>query len=208
MITNVIMDKKLKILAASDLHGDSKQFISLAERAEKENVDLVVLCGDLTSHLETNNIIKPFKDRGKRVLLVPGNHDGLVVGDMLADLYNVKNLHGKYAKYSHVGLFGCGVANVGIDALSDNETFEVLKKGFYYVKDSEKKIMVTHVHPQGTIVDKMFPNWGSKGVRKAIDTFKPDLVLCGHVHEAEGVEDLIGNTKVLNVGRKGKIIEI
>ena len=68
--------------------------------------------------------------------------------------------------------------------------------------------MVTHIHPEGTIVDKMFPKWSSKGVRKAIDLLKPDLLLCGHVHEAEGVEDLIGNTKVINVGRNGKIIEI
>ena len=110
--------KKLRILAASDIHGDSNQFLKLAEKADKENVDLVVLCGDLTSPLETKNIIKPFKDRGKKVLLVPGNHDGLVLGDFLADLYNVKNLHGKYAKYYHVGFFGCGVANVGLDALS------------------------------------------------------------------------------------------
>ncbi|MBS3152700.1 metallophosphoesterase family protein [Candidatus Woesearchaeota archaeon] len=210
MVTNIIMEnkKKLKILAASDLHGDSFQVMKLADRAEKENVDLVVLCGDITSPLETKNIIKPFKDKGKKVLLVPGNHDGLALGDFLADLYNVKNLHGKYAKYYHVGFFGCGGANVGLDALSDEETFEVLKKGFYYVKGSEKRIMVTHVHPEGTIVDKMFPRWGSKGVRKAIDILKPDLLLCGHVHEAEGVEDLIGNTKVVNVGRNGKIIEI
>ncbi len=209
-MNSLIMEgkKKLKILAASDLHGDSNQFIKLAERAEKENVDLVVLCGDLTSPLETKNIIKPFKDRGKKVLLVPGNHDGLVLGDLLADMYDVKNLHGKSASYSGVGFFGCGAANVGIDALSDEEAFEVLKCGFYYIKNNEKKIMVTHVHPEGTIVDKMFPNWGSKGVAKAVEMFKPDLLLCGHVHEAEGVEDLIGKTKVVNVGRNGKIIEI
>jgi len=200
--------KKLKVLAASDLHGDSREVMRLAERAEKENVDLVVLCGDLTSPLETQNIIKPFKDKGKRVLLVTGNHESLFVGDLLADIYNVKNLHGKYAKYYDVGFFGCGAANVGIDALSDSEAFDILKKGFYYVKDSGKKIMVTHVHPSGTIVDKMFPNWGSKGVKKAVDILQPDLLLCGHVHEAAGVEDLIGKTKVINVGRKGKIIEI
>ena len=86
MISNIIMDKKLRILAASDLHGDSSQVFKLAEMAERENVDLVVLCGDITSPLETKNIIKPFKDKGKKVLLVPGNHDGLVLGDLLADL--------------------------------------------------------------------------------------------------------------------------
>ena len=202
-------DKKtLKILAASDFHGDSTQIKKLAEQAEKEHIDLVVLCGDLTSPLQTDNIIKPFKDKGKRVLLVPGNHDGFALGDFLADFYGVKNLHGKYASYYNIGFFGCGGANVGLDALSDQETFDTLKKGFSSIKDSKTKIMITHVHPSGTIVDRMFPRWGSDGVKKAIDTFKPDIVLCGHVHEAEGVEDIIGNTKVFNVGRHGKIIEV
>ncbi len=207
MITK-IMNKKLRILAASDLHGDSNQARKLADRAEKENVDLVVLCGDITSHIPTKNIIKPFIDKGKRVLLVPGNHDGLALADFLADFYNVKNIHGKYAKYYHVGLFGCSAANIGLDSLSENEIFNVLKRGFSYVKDSEKKIMVTHVHPTGTIVERITPNFGSSGLRRAVEELKPDLLLCGHIHEAEGAEDLIGKTRVLNVGRNGKIIEV
>ncbi len=202
------MEKKLKILAASDIHGDSTQFAFLADKAEKYNVDLVVLCGDLTSHSGSTNLIKPFKDKGKRVLLVTGNHDGLAMGDFLAEVYDVKNLHSTFAKYNHVGFFGCGGANVGLDALNDRDCFDVLKNGFYSIKDCEKKIMVTHVHPKGTIVDRIVPNIGSSGVRNAIEFLKPDLLLCGHVHEAEGAEDFIGKTKIFNVGRNGKIIEI
>ena len=52
----------------------------------------------------------------------------------------------------------------------------------------------------------IFP--GSEGVKKAIDTFKPDFLLCSHVHEAEGIEEKIGKTTVINVGKKGKIIEV
>ena len=71
------------------------------------------------------------------------------------------------------------------------------------------KIMVTHVHPSDSKIEKFsqfFP--GSTGIKKAIDRFKPDILLCGHVHEAEGIEEMIGTTRVINVGRKGKIIEI
>ena len=46
------------------------------------------------------------------------------------------------------------------------------------------------------------------GVKKAIDRFKPDILLCSHVHEAEGIEEKIGSTTVINVGKKGKIIEL
>ena len=200
--------ERFRILAASDLHGDSFQASYLANKAVRENADLVVLCGDLTNPLQTKGLIKPFLDHKKRVLLVPGNHDGLFVGDFLSELYGVKNLHNGFVSYGGIGFFGCGVANVGIDALSDVEAFDILKNGFNAVNQCHKKIMVTHVHPHGTIVDKMVPGLGSLGVRKAIDILQPDLLLCGHMHEAEGVEDSIGKTKIHNVGRNGKIIDV
>ena len=201
------MDKKLKILAASDIHGDSRQFKKLAQKAEDENVDLVVLCGDLTSQLQTKDIIKPFKDKGKKVLLVHGNHDGLVLGQFLSDFYKVKNLHAQHSIYYDVGFFGCGGANVGLDAMSEEEIFSTLKNGFRYVKNIKKKIAVTHVHPDGTIVEKIAPGFGSLGLKNFIEKYQPDFVLCGHVHEAAGIEDFIGKTKVINVGRNGKILE-
>jgi len=49
---------------------------------------------------------------------------------------------------------------------------------------------------------------GSEGVKKAIDLLKPDIAICGHVHEAEGIEERIGSTKLINVGKSGKIIEL
>jgi len=49
---------------------------------------------------------------------------------------------------------------------------------------------------------------GSSGLKKAIDKIKPDIVVCGHVHEAEGIEEKIGNTTIINAGKKGTIIEL
>ena len=44
-------------------------------------------------------------------------------------------------------------------------------------------------------------------LKNFIEKYQPDFVLCGHVHEAAGIEDFIGKTKVINVGRNGKILE-
>jgi len=201
---------KLKILASGDIHGDTGLAEKLAERAKKENVDLVILCGDLTmGEKSTSNIIGPFVKRNKKVILIPGNHETVATADFLAELYGVKNLHGYSVKYKDVGLFGCGGANIGLFQLGEKEIFNLLKKGFDKIRYLDKKIMVTHVHPSGTKMEKFtkfFP--GSEGVKKAIDTFKPDILLCSHVHEAEGIEEKIGKTRVINVGRKGKIIEL
>ncbi|MEK6808424.1 MAG: metallophosphoesterase, partial [Nanoarchaeota archaeon] len=118
------VEKHLKILAAGDIHGDQSLVYKLAERAEKENVDLVVLCGDLTYHEQsTENIIGPFVKKKKKVLIIPGNHETLATADFLAELYGVKNIHGYSVKYSDVGLFGCGGANIGLFQLEEGEIY-------------------------------------------------------------------------------------
>ena len=202
--------KKMKILASGDIHGDKRLAERLAQRAEKEKVDLVVLCGDLTQFdQDTSGIIGPFVKRKQKVVLIPGNHETLATADFLAQQYGATNLHGYSIKSGDVGLFGCGGANIGINQLTEKEIYDILKKGNDYLKDSRKRIMVTHVHPTGTAMEKFtqfFP--GSKGVKKAVDTFKPDILLCSHVHEAEGIEEMVGKTKVINVGKEGKIIEL
>jgi Icc-related predicted phosphoesterase len=37
---------------------------------------------------------------------------------------------------------------------------------------------------------------------------QPDLHLCGHIHEAEGMEQKMGKTRVISLGKKGKIINL
>ncbi len=202
----------LRILAAGDIHGDTRLATQLAKKATKEKADLVVLCGDLTfAETSLKNIVGPFVKAHKKVLLIPGNHETLATVNFLAELYgpDVKNLHGYSLKTGDVGIFGCGGANIGLFRLQEKEIYGLLKKGFSRIKEAKKKIMVTHVHPSGTLMEKLttiFP--GSTGVRKAITQLKPDIALCSHVHEAEGIEERIGKTRVINVGRKGKIIEI
>ena len=199
----------MKILATGDIHGDISLARKLADKAEKEDVDLVVLCGDLTyGEMSTQGIIGPFKEKGKQVVLIPGNHETIATADFLAQQYDAVNLHGYSIKSGDVGLFGAGGANIGLFQLSEEEIYDLLKKSHEKIKDLKTKIMVTHVHPAESKMEKFtqfFP--GSKGIKKAIDAFKPDILLCSHVHEAEGIEEKIGNTKVINVGKKGKIIE-
>ena len=201
----------MKILAAGDIHGDQRLAKRLAERAEKENVDLVILTGDITQFDNSpDGIIGKFKEKGKKVLIIPGNHDSFATIDFLAEMYGVKNIHGYSVKYEDVGIFGCGGANVGpFSKMEEGEIVDMLKQGFEKVKYLKKKIMVTHVHPSETLMEKMstfIP--GSPGVKKAVEQFKPDILLCSHIHEAEGIEEMIGDTQVINVGKAGKIIEI
>ncbi len=200
----------MKILAAGDLHGDIGQARNLANLAKKEKVDLVILSGDLTlADSNTKGLLGPFKEKNQKVIIIPGNHESIATTDSLAEIYGAINLHGYSIIYNKIGLFGCGSANIGLFQLEEQEIYDLLKKSHDKIKSQEKKIMITHVHPDKTLMSKLseiVP--GSEAVTKAIKSFKPDIAICSHVHEAEGIEEQIGNTRVINVGKSGKIIEI
>jgi len=199
-------NKKFKILAAGDFHGDSDVTKRLAEQAEKENVDLVILTGDITGLVETDNILKPFIDKKKKVVFVPGNWETSETADFLTKLYGVKNVGEHYVRYGDVGIFGVGSPDWTFN-IDNKKTFNKLKKDFEKIKDLEKKIMVSHLHASGT-KSEFSGIAGSKEIRRAIEEFQPDLFLSGHIHEGEGLQEMIGKTRVLNVGRKGRIVEI
>ncbi|MFC1754113.1 metallophosphoesterase [Thermoproteota archaeon] len=204
------LKEKLKILAVSDLHGDQRTVKRLAEKAEKENVDLVFICGDFIAHDdEFTNMVGPFLKKNKKVFLLAGNHETPEEVQFIADVYDVKTLHGYSAVYKNVGIFGSGGVDIGMKGIPDKEIFSNLKKSFAKVKELPKKVMVTHVHPSGTKMQHMTQFFApSPAVRKAVDEFQPDILICGHVHEAAGLEEQIGKTKVINVSKNGKIIEI
>jgi len=174
---------KLRILAAADLHGDSRTALRLAEKAESEGVDLVVLCGDITGFIESKGLIKPFKDRNQKLLILPGNWDSVGTADFLASFYGVKNIHGYSAVYKGVGFFGAGGADMGPIPSSDKEIRDTLKKAHDGLRGIEKKVMLTHMHPSGSKSE--FSGFeGSQAIRDAVEKFKPEVLLHGHIHEA------------------------
>ena len=200
----------LKVFACGCLHGDTDLVDRAISRIEQEGIDLIVLCGDFVNpHNEEMALFKPFLDTGKPVVFVNGNHDSFALSHFLTEKYKVKHLHGKGVRYKHVGLFGCSGANVGVEQLTDEQFLTYLENGHHDIAYLGKKIMVTHVPPAGTLMDKMSPFVScSLGVRKALDQLQPDIVLCAHVHEAAGMEFQVGHTRVLNVCKEGKVFEI
>ena len=202
----------MKILAASDIHGDKSALENLVKKAKKENVDLVVLCGDMTLFEDDlTGIVGPFKELNKKIIMIPGNHENFSSVEYLAKQYGpgVYNLHGRSIKfYNDIGIFGVGGADVGFFDVTEKEIDKLLKKAHKPIKDAKHRIMITHIPPFGTKIDALWQHVGSKEVRKKIEELNPDLVLCGHIHETAGKKEKIGDTTVINVGKDGVIIDI
>ena len=201
----------MRIFACSDLHGDAKLVESLVSKLRNENIDVVVIAGDLSfaeSGLE--GIVGPFKEVAPTIILIPGNHETPATIDFLCEKYkpNVFNLHGRALRIGDVGFFGLGLASIGLFNVFDEEAFELLSNAFEPIKDAEKKVLVTHEPPYGTKLDFIGWHTGSRAIREIIEKTQPDVCICGHIHETFGKQDKIGKTLCLNVGRKGVIIEL
>ena len=146
-----------------------------------------------------------------RVIILPGNHETFATVEFLAKQYapGVYNLHGRsILLYDEIGIFGCGSANIGLFEMGDKEVKSTLKKAFEPIKGAKRKILITHAPPYGTKLDALWAHVGSKGVRDIIEETKPDLCLCGHIHETFGMHQKVGRTEVINVGPKGVIVNI
>ncbi|MFZ5955237.1 MAG: metallophosphoesterase family protein [Nanoarchaeota archaeon] len=197
--------KKLRILAAGDLHGNSAISEMLAKKAKENDVDLVILLGDIHGMNNSDNLIGPFKKANKKVIFVPGNWDSTFESNMIEAVYGIKNINGKYVIYEDTGIIGIGNPDFQL-YLEEESVFLKLKSNFEKVK-TKNKILVSHLHAYGTKTE--FSGFqGSLALRKAIDNFQPDFFLSAHIHEAEGIEEKIGKTKLISVGKKGRIIEI
>jgi Icc-related predicted phosphoesterase len=202
-----MVEKKLKVLAAADVHGDADRFLALAQRAERENADLVVLCGDIFGWKKTRNLIKPFKERNKAVLVIPGNHEAFAELDEFANYYGIRNLHGSSAVYGNVAFFGAGGTDLLPGFITDKDLAQVINKAHEGIAQVEKKVLLTHMHPAGSKSE--FSGFeGSLAIKEAIERFKPTLVLHGHIHEGAGLEERWGDTTIINVGREGRMLEI
>jgi hypothetical protein len=206
-MTDKTIADKLKILAFSDTHG--RDLRKMVEQAEREGVTHVFACGDWSQLDEMPPyLVSQFTKKGMKMFIQAGNHETQAMTDSLAELYGIKHLHGDGVVYNEVGFFGAGgTTQIGPHSMHDeDELFALLKQGFEKVKHAKKKVMLVHEHPADTVFEMgRFP--GSQAIKRAIDEFKPDIVLCGHIHEAAGVEQQLGGTKIINVAKHGKILE-
>lgn len=197
----------IKILGIADLH-DRLEMLELLET----NVDLIAFCGDLhngSSPERAKPVAKALANLGPPVLIVPGNMDHKDIVPQIWQGAGLKMIHSGSCRYGDYGFIGMGgmVPNNpkrrGDPARyyhSNEELYESLAKNYGAISDLRRKIVLTHQPPRGAR-DLLYNGEisGSLGLRRFIEEFQPDLLICGHIHEDRG-EASIGRTKIINVG--------
>ncbi|ALM74808.1 YfcE family phosphodiesterase [Thermococcus barophilus] len=191
----------MRIIAITDIHGNENKVKWLVEKIKDEKFDVLLIAGDITHFKGRNSAEKSLKyllELKKPVYAVMGNCDGRDVLDLLEELGT--NLHDKRIEINGIGIVGFGGSNITpfstIWEFHDDEIWESLNKNY---RDGD--ILLMHVPPYKTKVDRTFTGLhvGSKALRKFIEERQPPLVICGHIHEARGIDE-IRRTLIVNPG--------
>jgi hypothetical protein len=197
----------MKLLALADIHG---AYDKVLDALRKEHADVVLICGDLTtvgSVKEAETALLSFQSVNRNILAVAGNMDLPAHDDLLVRLG--VSINGRGRKIGDVGFFGVSAGPISPlrtpYEISEEEILRRARAGYEEVADCMVKAFVPHAPPYGTRVDIAHSgiHVGSTAVREFIEECKPDIVLCGHIHEARG-QDKIENTIIVNCGSAGR----
>lgn len=196
------------VLAFADVHGS----YSILERivASYPEFDAVLIAGDLTTAgtaLQAREGLEPLISLGKPVLAVAGNMDPAPVDEEFRSLGVSIDACGKV--YSGVGFFGVSAAPISVlrtpNEITEEEILRRAEKGWSDVTACRTRVFVPHAPPARTALDRLRDgrHVGSTAVREFIERRAPEVVVCGHIHEARGT-DRIGSTLVVNCGPAGR----
>jgi Icc-related predicted phosphoesterase len=186
----------MKILATADLHGSQYRLNILLKNVETYSPDLVIICGDITQ-FGPGEMAKNFLNQiPVTTFAIPGNIDTEEVSTAINNS-KATNIDMKRVEKNSVPF-------VGISGVNRLDLARVLTDKEPQI--DETSVVVSHVPPHG-LQDKVFLGMhsGSKELREIVNTYKPRLVLCGHIHEDPGYTKA-DNTMVVNcsMGKRGE----
>lgn len=200
----------MRIYAVADLHGRPDKMGIVARTTQELKPDVIVAAGDLTPFLRPRPSLAELSRLGVPVLAVTGNSDFMGGRRALDQANGIEDLHLNPTTVNGIEFVGLsGTVPVPFRTrvgILENRLFEQLKSIV-----SCNTVVVAHPPPFG-ILDKVAGKLhaGSTRLRQLLETHRPRLFICGHIHEDAGVEQF-NDTLVVNasVGRAshGAIID-
>jgi uncharacterized protein len=218
----------MRILTISDIHGDFQAF-----RPDMlPKVDLILIAGDLTNHgfnaparwqaqalTELEEARAWFEKLSlhccPQILWVQGNHDK-GVPDSFLDPY-ATNIRDRTVMLTHEDE-GIQLSVRGVSLTCAFDKPHLAKEWAFTTIDPSEDTAAFDFGPHNIIVSHGPPfgcldrtntgsHIGSPALRAQVLEHQPLLVVCGHVHEAAGMETL-GRTTVLNTARRAKVVTL
>ena len=199
----------MKLLAFSDLHRDLGQAAQLVERAS--DVDVVIAAGDFASvheglagdHRRAEADLRADdprpgqqRDRGRPARRVRGLGAPQPSCTARAPRSTATQFYG----------LGAGIPITPWDWSFDLDEEQAAEQ---LAGCPDGAVLVVHSPPKGHCDQSSAgDHLGSTAILEAIEAKRPQLAVCGHIHESWGAQDEIGPTRVINLGPAGTAIEL
>lgn len=173
-------------------------------------VDVLVVGGDLTnlgSPQDAERAVDLWRPLAPTLLAVAGNMDSPEIDARLVELG--VSLDGRGVLVEDVGFAGVSAAPQSPlqtpYEIPDDELGNRGERALAGIADARVRIFCPHAPPYDTACDRLRSgeHVGSKALRALVEREQPDAVLCGHIHEARGV-DRLGRARIVNPGPVGR----
>lgn len=199
-----------------DVHAHFEYLDLVLARIRAENVDAVVLVGDIGGNylwrpdgmtaerqakylVSVREVLAKVRALGLPVRWIPGNHDLPAFPDEPAFADNLDGAVGDL-----VGLKIGGVGGSGEPFGFPNEWTEAQGRAKLAKLPDDLDLLVCHTPPRDTILSRLFHNQdiaGSAAVYEKVERAR-GFFACGHIHESAGVLRL-GDCLCVNAGGLG-----
>lgn len=191
-------------IVIGDIHDDLSALAGIADLKDAKGI---IISGDLTNEggeKEAAEILAQLEASGLPVIGQIGNMDLLEVNGMLEK--RKINLHRtSRAIDPEVAVFGIGGSTPTPmrtpTEFPEDDYAAWLEDAWKKFENYPHKVLISHNPPLNTDCDVIGDgiHVGSRAVRDFIEANQPEICICGHIHEAKGM-DKIGKTVIINPG--------
>lgn len=197
----------LKLLIFSDIHNDWKTLESLLG----VEADLYIAAGDqVTWARGIERCGEILQTRGEKVWVLPGNHESAEQVAAMCESRGLHNFHGQHMQVGRWQVAGLGYSSPTPFNTPGEYSEPQMAERLQAFATLDPLVLVCHAPPYGTTLDQVRPGLhaGSRAVREFLERRQPAYFFCGHIHEAEGKVEQIGDTRAQNVGKAGYLLEL
>lgn len=196
-----------RALIFSDIHNDARALETLMAI----DADYYFCAGDLVSWQrgldKMGEIMKP---RADQMYVLPGNHESADDIARFCERHGFINFHGGTLRFADIWIAGLGYSSPTPFNTPGEYSEEELAARLQKFADLKPLVLICHAPPLDTKLDRVREGLhaGSRAVREFIEKYQPRDFFCGHIHEAEGQVEQMGETRAQNVGKRGYLLEL
>ena len=150
------------------------------------------------------------KPKADKTWVIPGNHESVRDIGTFCEKFGFHNLHGKSFEADGFHIAGLGCSNpTPFNTPGEYSEVELAEK-LQPFATLKPLVLICHCPPRNTPLDRVKEgmHFGSESVAAFIGEHQPARFFCGHIHEAEGVTAMLGETAGLNVGKRGFLLDL